>query len=30
MGDAIRGAILYTKVSIAQILRCADILNNSF
>ncbi|PKG64182.1 hypothetical protein CXF56_10350, partial [Psychrobacter sp. Choline-02u-13] len=30
MGDAILGAILYTKVSITQILICADILNNSF
>ena len=29
MGDAIRGAILYTKVSIAQILVRADALNNS-
>jgi len=30
MGDAIHGAILYTKVVITQILICADILNNSF
>ena len=29
-GDAISGAILYTKVSIAQILLCADVLNKSF